>query len=93
MPRPGSKIEKSKDFKGSIKKIISSLSKWHTIIIISFVLAMASAIMYLIAPNKLSDLTNHITDGIKPNINEKVITEIINDDSISANDKQEFLQV
>ena len=39
MPRPGSKIEKSKDFKGSMKKLTKSLKKWYLGIIIALVLA------------------------------------------------------
>ena len=91
MPRPGSKIEKSKDFKGSIKKILKSLAPWHILIIIAIVLASISAIIYLIAPNKLSDLTDYITDGLKPNLDEKNITEIMNDDNISIDDKNIFI--
>ncbi len=91
MPRPGSKIEKSKDFKGSIKKIFKSLAPWHILIIIAIVLASISAIIYLIAPNKLSDLTDYITNGLKPNLDEKTITEIMNDDSISIDDKNIFI--
>lgn len=91
MPRPGSKIEKSKDFKGSIKKIFKSLAPWHILIIIAIVLASISAIIYLIAPNKLSDLTNYITDGLKPNLDEKTINNIMDDNNISIEDKNIFI--
>ncbi len=91
MPRPGSKIEKSKDFKGSMKKIFKSLAPWHILIIIAIILASISAIIYLIAPNKLSDLTDYITDGLKPNLDEKTINEIMNDNSISIDDKNLFI--
>jgi len=70
MPRPGSKIEKSKDFKGSMKKLIKSLNKWYVLIVISLVLAMSSAILSLIAPNRLSDLTNFIGEGLRPNVDK-----------------------
>ena len=75
MPRPGSKIEKSKDFKGSVKKMLSSLKPWRIAITISFILAISAAIISIITPNKLSDLTNYITEGLKPNMNETTITE------------------
>ena len=90
MPRPNNKIEKSKDFKGSMKKIIISLKPWKVLIRLSILLAIISAIISLISPNKLSNLTNHITDGLKPNINENSINNITNDNTISISDKNEF---
>ncbi len=88
MPRPGHRnFEKSKDFNGSMKKLFQSLKKYHFVLLISLILAMTSAILSLIAPNKLSDLTNYITDGLKPNINEDTIVSIMNDSSISIEDK------
>ena len=93
MPRPGSKIEKSKDFKGSIKKIFKSLSPWHFLLIISLSLAMISAILSLIAPNKLSDLTDYITEGITPQVSEEKIQKIIEDPNISMEDKQEMMNI
>ncbi len=93
MPRPGSKIEKSKDFKGSIKKILKSLGPWHIVILVSIMLAASSAVISLIAPNKLSDLTNYVTEGLKPNINENTFTEIMSDTSISMEDKNAFINL
>lgn len=93
MPRPARTMEKSKDFKGSMKKLIKSLKSFHILLIISLVLAMASAILALVSPNKLSDLTNEVTLGITPNISEEVISSIMTDDSISAEDKLEFSKI
>ena len=81
---------KSRDFKGSLKRLFNNLSKWKYLLIISLFLAMVSAILYLIAPNKLSNLTDTITLGIRPNLNEKTIEEIMNDKNISIQDKKEF---
>lgn len=93
MPRPHGKIEKSKDFKGSIKKIFKSLSPWHFLLGISLTLAMISAILALIAPNQLSNLTDYITEGITPRISETRITEIMKDDSISMEDKSVAMDI
>lgn len=82
--------EKSRDFKGSMKRLIGNLKKWHILMIIALVLAATSSVLSLVAPNKLSDLTNTITDGIKPNMTEENITSIMQDESISMEDKQEF---
>lgn len=66
MPRPGGSnvYEKSKDFFGSIKRLLSNLKSWRIIIIVALFLAMFSAILSLIAPNKLSDFTDIITKGL-----------------------------
>ena len=85
MPRPGGPRgqinEKSKDFKGSINRLFGSLKKWHLLLGISVFLAMVSAILALIAPNKLSDLTDTITKGISPKTDK--LAEIT--DKISEN--------
>ena len=96
MPRPmgpHGKMEKSKDFKGSMKKIIKSLSPWHVILVISLVLAMISAILSLIAPNRLSVLTDYITEGITPRVSEEKIQEIMQNDKISMEDKQKMVEI
>lgn len=59
--------EKPKDFMGSIKKLMKSLSSFKVLIFIALVLAALSSILSLIAPNKLSDLTDEITKGITIN--------------------------
>ena len=90
MPRPGRNFEKSKDFKGSIKRLFKSLDRWKVLLYFSLLLAMISSIIALIAPNKLSNLTDEITAGITPNINEEVIKDIMGNDKISMEDKMEF---
>ena len=55
--------EKAKDFKGSIKRLVSEL-KEHKIIIVALFLAMLSSILSIFAPNRLSDLTNEISKGL-----------------------------
>ena len=81
MPRSQRTIEKSKDFKGSMKRLISNLKPWKFTMYLALILAMISAILALIAPNKLSDLTNTIKKGLS--INEAKLEEISN--KISAN--------
>ena len=70
MPRPGkmNTTEKSKDFKGSMLRLYKSLDKFRKLLIISVILSLFSAVLATIAPNKLSDVTNVITDGIKPDV-------------------------
>lgn len=67
MPRPR-KNEKSKDFKGAIKRLFKDMKKWHIILFSSLILAVVGAILALVSPNKLSLITDAITDGIKPDV-------------------------
>ena len=84
--------EKSKDFNGAMKKLIIHLKPWHFLLILSLTLAMISAIMSLIAPNKLKDITNEITKGLIPNITEENISNIMSNPDISNEDKMKFTQ-
>lgn len=80
MPRPGPRTnEKSKDFFGSMKRLLKNLNPWKYVVIFALILAMVSAILSLIAPNKLSDFTDIITDGLKPNTTklEEIMTSIM----------------
>lgn len=80
MPRPGPRTnEKSKDFFGSMKRLLKNLNPWKYVVIFALILAMVSAILSLIAPNKLSNFTDIITDGLKPNTTklEEITTSIM----------------
>ena len=44
----------------------------------------------MLAPDHLSDLTDTITSGIKPNINENTIKDIMSNPNISYEDKMSF---
>ncbi len=81
MPRPmHGTNEKSKDFVGSIKRLLANLKPWKILMGLAITLAFLSAILSLTAPNKLSSLTDVITAGIKPNteILHNIVTEINN---------------
>ena len=90
MPRPGEVPEKSKDFKGSMKRLIINLNKWKYSLTIALVFAFISSILGLITPNKLSDLTDNITEGLRPNINETTINKVMNSETITLDSKTEF---
>ena len=90
MPKPMKVAEKSKDFKGSIKRLFKSLNNWKYMVLISLILAFISAILSLIAPNKLSEFADTITLGLAPNISEKEINEIFANNKISIEDKNKF---
>ena len=92
MPRPmkGRIPEKSKDFKGSMKRLFNSLNNFKYLLIFALTLGLISAVIALITPNKLSELTDTITLGIQLDISEKKIIEIMNDESISLEDKSKL---
>ncbi len=90
-PRHGRKMEKSKDFKSAIKNLFEHLKPWHALLTISLTLAMLSAILSLIAPNKLSDITNEITKGLVPKFNEETVKDIMADSNISEEDKGKLM--
>lgn len=85
MPRPGGMrvADKSKDFKGSMLRLFNNLDKWRKLLITCMILALISAILSTIAPNRLSSVTNVISEGIKPNTeNIELISKKIYENAI-----------
>ena len=81
MPRHGmKKPEKVKDLKGTLIRIFKNLNRWRYILVLSCILAMFAAILSTIAPNKLADLTDVISEGVKPNVEvlQRVSESIMN---------------
>ena len=70
MPRPGGRgpgnFEKSKDFKGSMIRLIKNLKPWKYLMGLALALAMISAILALVAPNRLSKFADLIGAGLVP---------------------------
>lgn len=96
MPRPGRHSnEKSKDFFGSMKRLLKNLAPWKVIMVLALTLAMISAILSLIAPNKLSDFADTISKGLVPKtevlqeINTKVMENFTEEKMMS---KMETIQ-
>ena len=59
--------EKANDFKSAIKRLFSELKPYKILITISLILAVLSSILSIVAPNKLSDLTDEISSGLVVN--------------------------
>lgn len=110
MPRPmkGAKTpEKSKDFFGSIQKLLIHLKPWKYLLSLAILLAALSAILALATPNKLSNLTDAITKGITPkteklnkineeilkNLNDESLFEIAISSSLSREDINKFQEI
>lgn len=78
-PRMGpAPAEKAKNFKLAVKRLFSELKSYRILIAIALILAIASSVMSIVAPNKLSKLTDKISEGLvvnKDNL-ETLTTEI-----------------
>lgn len=78
-PNPG---EKANDFGSAIKRLFSELKSFHPLIMLALILAALGSILSIIAPNKLSDLTDTISEGLKINtenfeeVNQKILKEV-----------------
>jgi ATP-binding cassette subfamily B multidrug efflux pump len=57
--------EKPKDFKKSMGKLLAYSRKYWTVMIIGIICAVGGSITTLLGPDKLKDITNIITDGLK----------------------------
>ena len=83
MPRPnhgpggGPTYEKARDFKGAIKRLFTELNTYKTLIIIAFTLAILGSVLSILAPDRLSDLTDEISKGL-----------VINQDNMEALNKK-----
>ena len=108
MGRGGDPNDKAKDFKGAMKRLFSELKPFKILIFIAIVLAILGSIMSIIAPNKLSDLTDKISEGLVVNkdnmqtLSEKVkqnfmtqnMQEIeIDGTKISIEDQTKFMEI
>ncbi|WP_195216949.1 ABC transporter ATP-binding protein [Anaerococcus vaginalis] len=62
------KIEKPKDLKSSIKRLTKELKDFKLLIGLSIVLAIVGSILTIITPNKLSDMVDEISLGIRPRV-------------------------
>ena len=63
-PGMGGVGEKAKDFKGAIKRLFKELKPFRVLIITALILAALGSILALVAPNKLSELTDTISAGL-----------------------------
>ncbi len=94
MGKPGTKgSEKSKDFFGSIKRLIENLKPWKILLVFSIVLALCSAILALISPDKLSSLTDTITSGIMPKTEKLSLVMESTMSNVQENLKTKILEV
>ena len=68
--------EKSKDFKGTWMKIIHYCKSYLAVIVVALICAVAGTILTILGPDKLSDLTKVITEGIATGIDMERVKSI-----------------
>lgn len=68
--------EKSKDFKGTWMKIIRYCKRYLAVIVVVLICAVAGTILTILGPDKLSDLTKVITEGIATGIDMERVKSI-----------------
>ena len=83
MPRV-QKIEKANDVKGTLINLFINLDRWRYLLVLSIILSLIAAILSTIAPNRLAGVTDVITGGIKPRVEniEVISKEILNHSNI-----------
>lgn len=91
-PMMRSTNEKAKNFKGAIKRLFSELSGFKVLIIIALILAMFSSILSIVAPDKLSKLTDEISKGLIVN-NDNLQSLIKNIQTNFAIGKKEDIEI
>ena len=86
---PNRPVEKAKDFKGAIIRLFNELKGFKTLILIALVLTALSSVLSIFTPNKLSDLTDMISDGLVVNtknielLTDKV-TKALNEETLKT---------
>lgn len=108
MHNENNKNLKPKNLKKSLSRLVKELNKYKILIIISLLLAVVGSILSIITPNKLSKLTDEITNGLIINkdnfktLNEQIYFNYTNNDlkeieidniKISINDQLEYLNI
>lgn len=75
-PGRGRIAEKPKDFKGSLGKLIQYCRPYAIAVLVAVLCDMAGVVTRLIGPNKISDITNLISEGISGEIDLDAIIAI-----------------
>ena len=63
-PGGGMPTEKAKDFKGSLIRLIKSMSSYHILLIAAFAFAIGSTIFSIVGPKILGNATTELSNGL-----------------------------
>ncbi len=74
---PGPRVaEKPKDFKAAVGKLVRFCKPYAWLVLTAVALDMVSVILRLIGPNKISDITNALTEGLTGTVDMPYILRI-----------------
>ena len=59
-----------------MKRLFSELKDFRVLIIVALILAIMGSVLSIIAPNRLSELTDEISNGLIGNMNMGAINKI-----------------
>ena len=76
MAPPNRVHERSKDFSGTWKKLLRYCKKYLPVMVLALAFSFCGTILTLLGPDKLSDLTNVIKDGLMTGIDLEAVTQI-----------------
>ena len=62
-------LDKAKDFKGTLKKLLKIISEYKLLIIFAFIFAIGSTIFTIVSPKILGNATTEIYTGLIAKIN------------------------
>lgn len=68
--------EKAKDFRKAIGQLLGYCKKYLSVILVAITLAAIGTILNLIGPDKVSDMTKVITDGLRTGIDMEAVVNI-----------------
>lgn len=63
MARPGRTVEKAKDFKGTLRKLLTLMSEYKLVVSIVFVFAVLSTVFNIVGPKILAKATTALATG------------------------------
>ena len=89
-PNRGGSFEKPKNLSLTVKKLMSYLKSFMPFIVIALIFSVASSILSIIGPNKLSDLTDELSKGL---ILDKKIIDVINKDISSTLNEESIKEI
>lgn len=69
--------EKPQNVKSSMLELLRYLKPWYKPIVISLIFSLVGTLLTIIAPDKLADLTNNISDGLQTGIDMDLIIKSI----------------
>lgn len=74
--KPGKEMSKAKDFKGTWKKLLLYCKKYWPMMIFAVISAACGTVLTLMGPDKLSEMTKVITEGLATSIDMDAVARI-----------------